>query len=135
MAKSIRVQLATVIASIAALTVKKGELEVALAASPEVNTDQAVAGAVIEFKYGKGENVKLKTGQVIARQDPVADDKGVVKGATQLRVATGEGMDAQLVTIYLAYITKIVSSPAAPAVEAAPEVAADASPVEAASDE
>lgn len=117
MAKSIRSQLSTVIA---ALTIKKAALEVELAANPEVNTDIAVAGAVIEFKYGKGESVKVLTGQVIGRADPVADAEGKVKGATQLRVATGEGMSAQLVTIYLAYITKIVSSPAAPAVEAAP---------------
>lgn len=122
MAKSIRSQLSTVIASITALTIKKGELEVALAANPEVNTDIAVAGAVIEFKYGKGESVKVLTGQVIGRADPVADAEGKVKGATQLRVATGSGMDAQLVTIYLAYITKVVSSPATP-VEA--EVVAD----------
>jgi predicted secreted protein len=118
MAKSIRSQLATVVASIAALEVKKTTLEAELAANPEVNTDLAVAGAVIEFKYGKGTSVKSLTGQVIGRKEPAEGEKG----ATQLRVAAGEGFDAQLVTIYLPYITKIVSSPATP-VEAVAEEA------------
>jgi len=114
MAKTIRQQVADIDAKITELTVKRTALQAQ--ADAEVNFDHVVPEAVVEFKYGKGETAKTFSGFVVAVK---LADPAVPKSAPQARVSFGEGFEAQVVTVYFAAITKVVSSPASP-VEAAP---------------
>jgi len=103
MAQSAHVKLAALRAQLAVLTAKITETEAA--AANEVDFGLAVPGAVIEFNFGKGEKATVLTGSILGLNTPE-------KGAAQAKVAVGEGFNADIKTIYLPYITKIVSSPA-----------------------
>lgn len=114
MAQSNRQKLAAVVAQIALLTTKRDELT--LAAANEVDYSKVIVGATVSFNYGKAPNVTVKSGSVVGVKEPAAG----TKGATQVRVAVGEGFDAVLHTIYLPQITAITPVAAEPAAEAAP---------------
>lgn len=102
MAKSNRQLLADYTAQIAALQVKVEEVKVKIAG--EVNTDDAQPGRTITFVTGKGENKKTVTGEVIGRKNAAPGDKGP---GDLLKVAVGEGFEAQLITVYPSSITAI----------------------------
>lgn len=106
MAQSNRQKLAAVVAQIALLVTKRDELT--LAAANEVDYTKVVNGAEVSFNYGKAPNVTVKTGSVVGIKEPAAG----TKGATQVRVAVGEGFDAVLHTIYLPQITAIAADEA-----------------------
>jgi hypothetical protein len=106
MAQSAHVKLAALRAQLVTLQAKIVEVEAA--AANEVDFSRAVTGAVVEFNFGKGDKATVLTGTILGVNTPD-------KGAAQAKVAVGEGFTADLKTIYLPYITKIVSSPVAEA--------------------
>ena len=108
MAKTIRQQLAEIDQKICDLTIKKTALEAKL--GDEVNDAHIVPGAVVQFPYGKGEGRRTIEGTVVATK---AADPSTPKSAAMVKIAFGEGFDAQFATVYLASVTKVVSSPAA----------------------
>jgi hypothetical protein len=103
MAQSAHQKLAAAKAQLALLTTKIDELT--LAAANEVDFTKVVVGSTVTFNYGKAPNVAAKTGSVVGVKEPAAG----TKGATQVRVAVGEGFDAVLHTIYLPQITGIAA--------------------------
>lgn len=107
MSKSIRQQLSEVQAKIAALQVKEAELT--LKADSEVDLDAVQAGKTVTFNYGKAPNVRSLTGLVLGRKDPEAG----AKGGSLVKVAIGEGFEAQVVTIYPQQVTAIAADPVA----------------------
>lgn len=109
MAKSIHEQIKTVEAAIHVQHEKLKVLQ-ALAAN-EVNPALIVPTATVTFDYGKGDTKRELTGTVtgVKQADPANP-----KSATMIRVAVGEGFDAQIVTIYTVNVKKV----SAPAVEA-----------------
>lgn len=119
-AKSIREQIAaqeaiitkataTITAANAALDLLRPQL------ADEVDPTKIVAGAVVVFKYGKGESVRDLTGTVLAIK---AADPAQPKSAPQARVAVGEGFEADVKTIYFADVKKIVEAEASVDVQA-----------------
>lgn len=112
MAKSLKQQLVDIQTKIDELLVKKAGIEAALA--NEVNEEHIVPGATVEFIYGKGEGKRLVSGTVVAVKKA---DPAVAKSADQVKVAIGEGFDAQFAVIYLSTISK-VSAPASEEVAA-----------------
>lgn len=104
MAKTAIQQIADIDASIAKLQAKRAELEAS--AANEVDFDKVQAGAVVTFTYGKGETKRELTGQVLGRKNA---EPGA-KGGDLVRVAVGEGFDAQIVTVYPNFVTKIHSA-------------------------
>jgi hypothetical protein len=113
MAKTIRQQVADLDEQIKKLTAKRDELNAK--ADSEVDYDKVQAGAVVTFTYGKGETKRELTGQVLGRKNA---EPGT-KGGDLIRIAVGEGFDAQIVTTYPACVTKIHADEV-PAEEAAP---------------
>lgn len=105
MAKSIREQIAALEAKLAALKVQ---------AENEIDPSSIVAGATVSFEYGKGDTKRTLSG-VITGIKPA--DPAVPKSATLIRVAVGEGFDAQIVTIYPTAVRSVAKVEAA--VEAA----------------
>lgn len=104
MAKTALQQIADVDAAIVKLQAKRAEL--VTAAQNEVDPAKLVAGANIEFAYGKGDTKKNLVGMILGVK--LADPEQP-KSSTMLRVAVGEGFDAQIVTVYPAQVTKIVT--------------------------
>lgn len=113
MAKTKRELIADIDKKITDLTIKRTAL--AAQADAEVNYAHVVEGAVVEFSYGKGESVRKYEGSVVAvaQADPT-----VPKSAPQVRVAFGSGMTAQIVTVYLSKVERVISSPVAVAAPA-----------------
>lgn len=99
MAKTLRQQLADLDSKIAELTSKRAELAEKLA--DEVDPSAIKAGAKIAFKYGKPS--QPQQGTVIGRRDPAEGEKG----KPLVRVAVGEGFEAQIVTITADAVTKV----------------------------
>lgn len=97
-----KAKIASIDAKIKKLTEERAEL-VALSAD-EIDTDCIDTGYVITFKYGRGDKVVSKTGTVLGR-------KVQEKTADLIKVAVGEGFDAEIVTIYPNAVTKIDSAP------------------------
>lgn len=110
MSKTAIQKIADIDTKIAALNVTRAELVVA--SENEVDPAKLVSGAVVTFNYGKGKDVRVLEGSIIGVKPA---DPAVPKSATLLRVAVGEGFDAQIVTIYPASVTKIaaIEAPAA----------------------
>jgi hypothetical protein len=102
-AKSIRQQIADIDTKIASLQVERTKLEEA--AKNEVNPEALTAGVVIEFNYGKGTEKRVLQGPIVGVK---LADPAVPKSSTMLRVAVGEGFDAQLITVYPAQVTKVI---------------------------
>jgi hypothetical protein len=109
MAQSAHQKLAAAKAQLALLTTKIEELTAA--ADKEVDFTKVVVGSEVTFNYGKAPNVVSKTGSVVGIKEPAAG----TKGATQVKVAVGEGFDAVLHVIYLPQITAIAPVAEAPA--------------------
>ncbi len=103
MAQNAQQKLAAVKAKIAELTKSLPELEAA--AANTVNEDNVQAGVNVQFIYGKGESKRTLVGMVLGRKDPAEGEKG---GAL-VKVAIGTGFDAQIVTIYPANVTAILT--------------------------
>lgn len=101
MAKSLRVQIADIDAKIEKLQVERVGLEAKL--GDEVDTSAVQKGVSITFNYGKAPNVRSLDGLVLGRKDA---EPGT-KGGDLVKVAVGEGFDAQIVTIYPTAVTKI----------------------------
>jgi ribosomal protein L19 len=108
MAKTVREQIAAVEAQIAKLNEKKTELTAKL--GDEVNPAELVSGAQVVFSYGKGTTVRELTGVITGVK---LADPAVAKSSTLLRIAAGEGFDAQIVTVYPAAVKRIVGVAAA----------------------
>lgn len=102
-------KIAQIDAKVYELQQKKAELVAQLAT--EVNPAHVVAGAVVEFNQGRGEDKKTLTGTVLG----VKAAEG--KTGAMAKIASGEGFDATVYPVFIAAVTKIVSSPAIPAVE------------------
>lgn len=113
MAKTIRQQIADIDEKIKNLTAARAVLVPKL--DSEVDDAAIQAGAVVTFTYGKGETKRELTGQVLGRKNA---EPGT-KGGDLIRIAVGEGFDAQIVTTYPACVTKVHAA------EAAEEVAED----------
>ena len=111
--KTIRQQLADIDQKICDLTIKKTALEAKLSA--EVNFDHIVPGAVIQFAHGKGEGRRTIEGTVVATKPA---DPAQPRSTPMVKVAFGEGFEAQFATTYFSTVTKVVSSPAAAPAEA-----------------
>lgn len=105
MAQSNHAKLAAAKAQLAVITTRIAELEVA--AANEVDFSRVVEGAEVTFNFGKKPNIQALTGTVLGLKSP----EDGAKGAVQARVAVGTGFNADVKTIYLPYITAIVSSP------------------------
>lgn len=105
MAKTIRQQITDIDTAIAKLQVKRVELEGKLAS--EVDTAAVQPGRTVTFEYGKGENKRTLTGLVLGRKDA---EPGT-KGGDLVKVAVGEGFDAQIVTIYPSNVSAIAPLP------------------------
>lgn len=105
MAKSIREQIASQQAAIAKAQAAIVALEARL--GEEVDVSQIVAGATVTFDYGKGETKRELTGGVLGVKPA---DPANPKSASLVRVAVGEGFDAQIVTIYPANVKKVVAA-------------------------
>lgn len=103
MAKTIREQIATIDEQVKKLGEKRAEL--VAKQDSEVDPAHIIAGSTVTFDYGKGETKRVLTG-VVTGVKPA--DPAVPKSATLIRVAVGEGFDAQIVTIYPASVTKAV---------------------------
>lgn len=101
MAKTIREQIASIDAQVAKLAAKKVELEAKV--GNEVDTTLIVAGATVDFNYGKSPNLRALTGQVVA----VKPNEPGQKGGTLVKIAVGEGFDAQLVVVFPSAVTKV----------------------------
>jgi hypothetical protein len=69
-----------------------------------VNPEALTAGVSITFTYGKGNDKRELTGMILGVK---LADPAVPKSSTMLRVAVGEGFDAQIVTVYPAQVTKV----------------------------
>lgn len=108
MSKTAIQKIADIDAKIAALNVTRAEL--VIASENEVDPAKLVAGANITFNYGKGKDVRSLEGSIIGVKPA---DPTVPKSTTLLRVATGEGFEAQVVTIYPASVTKVAAVEAA----------------------
>lgn len=104
MAKTLKQQITEIDDKIAELQVKKVGLEAKLA--DIVDPDMVVAGANIEFEYGKGDGRRTLLGTVLGRKNAEAG----AKGGDLVKVAVGEGFDAQIVTISPNVVTKIVAA-------------------------
>lgn len=102
MAKTIREQITALDEQIAKLNTKKTELSAKLA--DEIDPAALVPNTVIDFEYGKGDNKKVITGRIIGRQGPDPENK---KSSVMLKVAVGEGFEAQLVVTYPANVKKV----------------------------
>lgn len=101
MAKTNREKLASVESRIEKL---KAEAEVLRAnLGNEVDTSKIVAGRVVDFNYGKAPNLRPLSGAVVGVKAAVPGEKG----GTLVRVAVGEGFDAQIVTIFPSAVTKV----------------------------
>lgn len=101
MAKTAREKIASIDTQIAALQAKRVELEAKV--GNEVDTSKVVAGRTVDFKYGKAPNLRDLTGSVVGVKPAVPGEKG----GTLVRVAVGEGFDAQIVTIFPSAVTKV----------------------------
>lgn len=101
---SIREQIAKIDAKVYELQQKKVELTAKL--STEVNPDEIVATAVVEFTQGRGDDKKTLTGTVLG----VKAAEGKV--GAMARVSSGEGFDTVIYPVFIANVTKVVSSPA-----------------------
>jgi hypothetical protein len=101
MAQSNHAKVTALKAKIATLQTELAAAE--LAAANEVDPSKVVAGASVDFNYGKAPNVKTLTGLVLGVKVPGEGEKG----GQQARVAVGQGFDAQTVTIYVASVTKV----------------------------
>lgn len=102
MAKTNREKLASVNARIAKLQAEAVTLAANL--GNEVDTSKIVAGRVVDFNYGKAPNLRPLTGQVVGVKASTPGEKG----GTLVRVAVGEGFDAQIVTIFPSAVTRVV---------------------------
>jgi len=102
MGKSVRQQMADIDAKIEKLQVERAALEGKVA--DEVDTDLIQAGAIVSFLYGKGDNKTELTGQVLGRKNA---EPGV-KGGDFVKVAVGEGFDADVKTVGVYAVTKIL---------------------------
>lgn len=104
MAKTVREQ----IAAQQAIITKAQEAVTLLTAKLDSEVDPAalVEGANVVFDYGKGDTKRSLTGTITGVKPA---DPAVAKSATLIRVAVGTGFDAQIVTIYPANVTKVVT--------------------------
>ena len=102
MAKTIREQIAALDEQIKKLTDKKAELTTKL--GDEIDPSALVPNTVIDFEHGKGDTKGIKTGRIIGRQEADPNNK---KSSVMLKVAVGEGFDAQLVVTYPANVKKV----------------------------
>ena len=59
-------------------------------------------GTVVQFRYGRGESAKVRDGVVKARKDNADGNPELY------RVESGEGFDAELLTVYPGQITVVV---------------------------
>jgi hypothetical protein len=120
MSKSFREQLAIVEGQIAAIEVNKQaaidkivagfatkletlntkRAELLVAAESELDLSRVEQGTEVRFIYGRAESKKELTGTVLGR-------KSQPKGADLIRISTGEGFDAQVVTVYVNNVTAI----------------------------
>lgn len=103
MAKSIREQIAAQQTIIDKAMVAKAALETKL--GNEVDPAALVTGVIVNFTYGKGDTKREMTGQILGRKDPAEGEKG----SALLKVASGAGYDAVIVTIYPAQVTSVVT--------------------------
>jgi hypothetical protein len=110
MSASSKTKIALIDTQIAALQVKRAAL--VLESANEIDTDTADVGVTISFNYGKGENRTVRSGVVLGRKAAEGKSPALIK------VAIGQGFDAEIVTIFPAQITAIV-------LEAAEEAAAE----------
>lgn len=108
MAQSIREKIAAREASIVKLQSEIADLNTQLA--DEVDPAAAVVGAEVTFDYGKAPNRRTLTGIIIGRKDA---DPANNKTYTQLKVAVGQGFDAEIVVIPVASVTKVTAPAAA----------------------
>jgi len=82
-------------AKIAALLTLAESLPDQAPASPAKAKIKLDPGTVVEFRYGRAETAKVKTGTIRARKD------NAETGNPELyRVESGEGFDAELFTVY-----------------------------------
>ena len=105
MAKTIREQIAAqqaiIVKAQAAIVVLNTKL------GDEVDVALIVKGAQVTFDYGKGDTKRELTGYVLGVKPA---DAANPKSATLVRVAVGEGFDAQIVTIYPANVKKVIAA-------------------------
>lgn len=94
---SYQVKIAAIDAKIEKLQAERADL--VIKAANDV-TQKFAIGDSINFKYGRAEKVRTRTGVVIAV-------KSQEKGADLVKVQTGTGFDTEFVTIYPANITGI----------------------------
>lgn len=85
-------------AKLETLNAKRAELLVA--AESELDLSRVEQGTEVRFIYGRAETKKELVGTVLGR-------KAQPKGADLLRISTGEGFDAQIVTVYVHNVTAI----------------------------
>jgi hypothetical protein len=100
MSKSLKIQ-----AQIDALIVKLNEAKAEEAS--QISAAQLTAGVEVTFEYGRAESRTTKQGIVLGVKVPHPDEK---KGAVQVKIAVGQGFDAEVVTVYLANIKSIVQA-------------------------
>jgi hypothetical protein len=103
MAKTIREQIAGVDAQIAKLNAKRSDL--VSKQDSEVDPAHIISGSTVTFSYGKGDTKRELVG-VVTGVKPA--NPAEPKSATMIRVAVGDGFEAQIVTIYAASVTKAV---------------------------
>jgi hypothetical protein len=120
MSKSFREQLAIVEGQIAAINVNQQaaidkiiagfasklealrarRYELVALAEGELDLSRVEQGTEVRFTYGRAETKKELVGTVLGR-------KAQPKGADLVRISTGEGFDAQVVTVYVHNVTAI----------------------------
>ena len=100
-------RLAVVNTKIAELTAERDTLVKEL--ENAVNEADLQVGRNVDFVFGRGETRGGKTGVIVGRKEAEG------KVGVQLRIATGEGFDATVLTIYAADVTRLqaVEAPAA----------------------
>lgn len=112
MAKNVHEVIAKKKAQIATLTAEVTALQAK--ADTEIDPALIVAGVKVDFNYGKAPSLRPLTGTVTG----VKVSEPGQKGGTLVRIAVGEGFDAQVVTIFPSAVTKVYG-PEVPADEAA----------------
>ena len=72
-----------------------------------VNEADLQEGRTVDFVFGRGTTRGPKTGVIVGRKEAEG------KVGVQLRIATGEGFDATILTVYAADVTKLLPVAAA----------------------
>lgn len=112
MAKTRTEQIAEIDKKIETLTLRKTALQAQQ--DSLVNFADVQTGRVVDFPQGKGDNVRTYTGAVIGRKN--AEKEGE---KDLIRVAVGDGFEAQIITLAVAKVTKLHPVEVAEEVQAA----------------